>query len=130
LHTTFAGMSIRQEKFARQLQRDLAAIFQERTHDWFSGIMITLTDVQVSPDLGYAKAYLSILDRRRRREAMDQVDMYSREIRQELARRIRHEVRKIPELVFFEDETLEYADKMDRIFKDLNKDTKPDTEQP
>jgi ribosome-binding factor A len=123
-------MSIRQEKFARQLQRDLAAIFQERTHAWFSGIMITVTEVHVSPDLGYAKAYLSILDRKRRGEAMDQVDMFSREIRQELARRIRHEVRKVPELAFFEDETLDYADKMDRIFKQLNKDSETDTEQP
>jgi ribosome-binding factor A len=57
---------------------------------------------------------------------MDLVNLHAKEIRHELARRIRHEVKKVPELVFFMDESLDYLNKMDRIFEQLNKEDKKD----
>lgn len=122
----FAVMSIRQDKFAKQIQRDLGSIFQQYNHSWFGGNMLTISGVQVSPDLGHARVYLSLYTVKNRQEAMDLVNLHAKEIRHELARRIRHEVKKVPELVFFMDESLDYLNKMDRIFDQLNKEEKKD----
>lgn len=126
LLTNFVAMSIRQDKFAKQIQRDLGAIFQQFNHSWFGGNMLTISGVQVSPDLGHARVYLSLYTVKNRQEAMDMVSLHAKEIRHELARRIRHEVKKVPELVFLMDESLDYINKMDQIFEQLNKDTKKD----
>jgi ribosome-binding factor A len=124
----FVPMSIRQDKFAKQIQRDLGSIFQQYNHSWFGGNMLTISGVQVSPDLGHARVYLSLYTVKNRQAAMELVELHAREIRQELARKIRHEVKKVPELVFMLDESLDYLNKMDEIFAQLNKDPQKDEE--
>lgn len=124
----FAHMSIRQEKFAKQVQRDLAAIFQEKGREWFGSQLVSISEVKVTPDLSYVKVYLSMFTAADRAAVMEAVELHAREIRHELARRIRNEVRKVPELTFFADTSLDYAAKMDRIFDQLRKD--PNTEDP
>lgn len=112
--------SIRQDKFSRLLQRDLADIFQRNTHKFFEGKMIMVNEVVVSPDLGYAKVYLGMLDPAARPYLLELVEYHSKEIRHELALRIRNQVRKIPELHFLADETMDHALKMDHIFKSIH----------
>lgn len=124
----FAHMSIRQEKFAKQVQRDLAAIFQEKGREWFGSQLVSISEVKVTPDLSYVKVYLSMFTAADRASVMEAVELHARDIRHELARRIRNEVRKVPELTFFADTSLDYAAKMDRIFEQLRKD--PNTEDP
>lgn len=124
----FAHMSIRQEKFAKQVQRDLAAIFQEKGREWFGSQLVSISEVKVTPDLSYVKVYLSMFTAVDRASVMEAVELHARDIRHELARRIRNEVRKVPELTFFADTSLDYAAKMDRIFEQLRKD--PNTEDP
>jgi ribosome-binding factor A len=121
-------MSIRQEKFAKQVQRDLAAIFSEKGREWFGNQLVSISEVKVTPDLSYVKVYLSMFTAGDREAVMQAIELYAREIRQELARRIRNEVRKVPELSFFADTSLDYAAKMDRIFDQLRKD--PNSEDP
>jgi ribosome-binding factor A len=124
----FAHMSIRQEKFAKPVQRDLAVIFQEKGREWFGNQLVSITEVKVTPDLSYVKVYLSMFTAGDRTAVMEAVELHSRDIRHELARRIRNEVRKVPELSFFADTSLDYAAKMDRIFDQLRKE--PNTEDP
>ena len=111
--------SIRQEKFARLLQRDLSNIIQQRTHSYFEGKMLMVNDVEVSPDLGYAKIYLGFINQTEKDYLLRLVQFYSKEIRHELAQKIRNEVRKIPELTFFIDNTLDDALKMEKILEKL-----------
>lgn len=121
-------MSIRQEKFAKQVQRDLAAIFQEKGREWFGNQLVSISEVKVTPDLSYVKVYLSMFTASDRTAVMEAVELHARDIRHELARRIRNEVRKVPELSFFADTSLDYAAKMDRLFDQLRKD--PNSEDP
>ncbi len=128
LLTNFVPMSIRQEKFAKQIQRDLGSIFQEYNHSWFGGNMLTISGVQVSPDLGHARVYLSLYTVKNRQAAMELVELHAKEIRHELARKIRHEVKKVPELVFMLDDSLDYLNKLDALFAQLNKDQQKEEE--
>lgn len=113
-------MSIRQEKFARLLQREISIMFQEKTQSWFEGIMYMVNEVAVSPDLGSAKIYIGFLSNKSKGECMAQLDYYAKDIRKLLATRIKDQVKKIPELHFIYDDTLEKAMKMEELLKKLN----------
>lgn len=104
------------------MQRELGVIFQSRMHDWFEGAFITVTEVSASPDLGYVKAYLSIYNVKNRQATMDLVNLYNKHIRKELAGKIRNAVRVIPELHFFEDNSLENALKFEKLFDKLREE--------
>lgn len=84
--------------------------------------MITVREVSVSPDLGLARAYLSLFPVNDKEAMLEQIRMSTREIRHELATRIRHQVRKIPQLEFFLDESLDYAQHMEDIFQKLREE--------
>lgn len=112
-------MSTRTEKFNKEMQRELGVIFQSKMHEWFEGAFITVTEVSSSPDLGYLKVYLSIYNVKDRNAVMELVNLYNRHIRKELASKIRNSVRIIPELSFFEDNSLENAMKFDKLFDKL-----------
>lgn len=115
-------MSTRTEKFNREMQRELGTIFQTRMHDWFEGAFITVTEVSASPDLGYLKVYLSLYNTKNRNATMQLVELYGKHIRKELAGKIKNSVRVIPELTFFEDNSLDNALKFDKIFDNLKKE--------
>lgn len=115
-------MSTRTEKFNKEMQRELGVIFQSRMHDWFEGAFITVTEVSASPDLGYVKAYLSIYNVKNKQATMDLVNLYNKHIRKELAGKIRNAVRVIPELHFFEDNSLENALKFEKLFDKLREE--------
>lgn len=125
--------SSRVEKFERQMQRDLGEILRMRQTEWFMGAMVTVSVVNSSPDLGYIKCYVSIFPNPKsglkNPDILDIIHNKSKEIRMELAKLNRH-LRKIPEIQFFEDKSLEYVTKMEQIFAGLNKPQDPNSQNP
>lgn len=117
-------MGLRQEKIARLLQKDLGEIFQQKTNDLFNGVFITVSNVLITPDLGYAKVYLSFLNVEDKEEMVELVNFYGKDIRKILAARIKNQVRKIPELTFYVDDTLDYVWKMEKVFEKINQQKK------
>ena len=113
-------MSIRTERVASMLQREVADLLQNEFGE-ASQSLITVTDVRVTKDLGIAYVNLSVLgdDAGRRQAAFRRVDALTPQIRQALAGRIRHQVRRIPELRFFLDEGQQHAARMDQLFAQI-----------
>lgn len=110
--------STKQNKVARLIQRELGDIFQKKSRSMFDGKMITVTVVRISPDLQIAKAYLSIFPNEDKESTLQLVRDKVKEVRYELGNRIRHQVRKIPELRFFIDDSLDYIENIDNLLKD------------
>ena len=109
----------RQQKFGRQIQKDLSDIFQKEFKMLFGNGMVTVTEVKISPDLSVARCYLSFLLIEDREAVMDQIEFQNKAIRNALANRIRKQVRIIPNLVFFLDDTAAYAAKIEALFEGL-----------
>jgi len=107
----------RQNKIARLIQKDLSTIFQEQTRQT-RGILISVSVVRVSPDLSVAKAYLSIFPSEKAEELMENINAQAPQIRYALGNLERHQLRIIPELKFFLDDSLDYVENIDRL---LNK---------
>lgn len=124
-------MSIRTERLSNVIRNDLGDILRE----YQQGAMISVTQVRMTPDLGLAKVYLSIFaNGRNPDEVYRQLQASTPTIRGELAKRIRHQVRRIPELNFYIDDTSEYVDRIEQVFNKIRQqrgDTgtpDPDTE--
>lgn len=114
--------SRRQEKFSKLIQRDLGDIFLQKTAALFKGNFITISSVSVSPDLGYVKVYLSFFKPENKTELLDLVLLHKKEIRHELAKKVKNQVRKVPELEFYIDDSLDYVEKMENVFKKIKKE--------
>ncbi len=110
--------STRQQKISRQLQKDLSEIFIREAAGLFHGIMVSVTSVRVSPDLGYAKVYLSVFPFDRHGQVMETLQQHGRMIRGALGDRIRNQMRIVPELSFFLDDSLEYIRNIDNLLKE------------
>ena len=123
--------STKQNKVARLLQKELGDIFQKKSK-LFDNKMITVTVVRISPDLLIAKVYLSMYPSRNNEQTLALVKEHGSELRYELGNRIRNQVRKIPELNFFIDDSLDYIENIDRLLKEdqerdpTDQDTKGD----
>ncbi|MFO7844578.1 MAG: 30S ribosome-binding factor RbfA [Bacteroidales bacterium] len=109
--------STRQQKIERLLQKDLGDIFQKGTNTLFKSKMITVTAVRVSPDLSIAKVYLSLFPVEDKDEFIQYINDIESKIRFELGKRVRHQLRKIPELKFFVDDSLDYIENIDNLLK-------------
>jgi len=109
--------SIRQNKISRLIQKELATYFLTESRNLFSGRMITVTVVRVSPDLSLAKVYLSIYPRNKDEDFVSQVTLHSKAIRNMLGHNIRHQVRVIPELAFYLDDSMDYFERIDKLLK-------------
>lgn len=116
----------RQKKFSRLIQKDLSEIFQKEANNLFGGAFITVSHVIITPDLSWAKVYLSLMLVKDQQGLMELIEEKKDYLRMLLAQRIRHQVRKIPDLVFFLDDTQQEAERIDKLFKDL--DIPPATE--
>ena len=99
------------------MQKELAVFFQSRSRDLFPGRMITVTMVRVSPDLSLAKAYLSIFPLKPGENTLEQVSEQAKTIRTVIGRNIRNQVRVIPELAFYLDDSIDYLENIDRLLK-------------
>ncbi|MDB5031328.1 30S ribosome-binding factor RbfA [Mucilaginibacter sp.] len=121
--------SKRQQKFAGVIQEDLAAIFQREGMNYLPNTMVTITKVRVTPDLAIARVFLSFFNNTNTTLALQTVKLHASEIRYKLGSRIKDQVRIIPQLEFFIDDTSEYVDRMDKIFDKIHREEKqPDTE--
>lgn len=108
----------RLEKVSRQIQKDLGEIFQRQAQAVFQGKMITVTAVRVTPDLGLAKVYLSIFPPENKQAIMEAIKHNTKTIRHELAQRIRNQMRIVPDLAFYIDDSLDYIENIDRLLKE------------
>jgi ribosome-binding factor A len=116
----------RQNKIARLIQKDLSNIFQAQTRQT-RGILVSVSVVRISPDLSVAKAYLSIFPSERAAEILENINAHASQIRFEMGKLQRHQLRIIPELKFFLDDSLDYLDNIDRL---LNEDKAKQAEAP
>ena len=107
--------STRQQKIARQIQRDIAEILQKDMADTIRGSLVTVTTVRVSPDLAYAKIYVSIFPFDRSEALLEAIKERGWQIRKLLGARIRNQLKIVPELEFFVDDPLEYIDNIDNL---------------
>ena len=110
----------RQHKYSKLILRDLADIFQRDYRDTFNPAFVTLTGVEVSPDLGIASVYVSVLPSIEKKRVIESIEHKKSHIRGELGRRIGKQARIVPDLRFFLDETEENASKMDDLFSGLD----------
>lgn len=109
--------SIRQNKVARLIQRDLSEIFQHECKEYTLGAMLSVTTVRVSPDLSYAKIYISIFPSGRIESVMKSLEENNKSIRFILGRKVGKQMRIIPELRFFVDDSLDYINKIDSLLQ-------------
>jgi ribosome-binding factor A len=107
--------STRQQKIARQIQRDIAEILQKELADTLRGTLVTVTTVRISPDLAYAKLYLSIFPFERSEQTLDLIKEKSWYVRKLLGARIRNQLKIVPELEWFIDDSLEYIENIDNL---------------
>lgn len=111
--------TVRQNKVSSLIQKELADIFQKEMKNVFGPGMITVTHVFISPDLSFAKTYLSIFGTKEKEKMVHTIQKQTKEIRKLLAIRIKKQLRIIPEIAFFLDQSAEYAEKMDELFKKI-----------
>ncbi len=109
--------STRQNKVAKQIQKDISDIFTREAADVVKGTMVSVTSVRMSPDLGYAKVYLSVFPFDRSGQVMKAVTDNEWRIRKALGQRIRNQLRVVPELSFFLDDSLEYIENIENLLK-------------
>lgn len=106
----------RQARISRLLQKELAQIFEGQTRQ-MHGVLVSVTRVRVSPDLSICTAYLSIFPSEKAEELLKNIQANDKAIRFDLGRRVRNQLRIIPELRFFIDDSLDYIDHIDELLK-------------
>jgi ribosome-binding factor A len=106
----------RQNKIARLLQKELSMIFQQQTRD-MHGVMVSVTRTKISPDLSICTAYLSVFPSEKGEEILTNINANTKSIRYELGTRVRNQLRIIPELRFFIDDSLDYIEHIDELLK-------------
>jgi ribosome-binding factor A len=111
--------STRQLKFARMIQKELGDMFLRDNKHLLNGAFVTVTRCEISPDLGVVKVHLSFLLTQDKNEVLQKIEDNKKSIRQQLGQKIRHQVRIIPELVFYLDEGAEYASHIDNVMHKL-----------
>ena len=106
----------RQNKIARLIQKELSDIFLLQTKA-MHGVLVSVSVVRIRPDMSYARVYLSVFSSERSEEIVKNINDNMKSIRFELGNRVRHQLRIIPELKFFVDDSLDYAAHIDELLK-------------
>jgi ribosome-binding factor A len=104
----------RQRKIAALLQKDLVDVLQRAAQNGMKGVIISVSKVSVTADLGVAKVYLSVFPSDKRDEIVEGVKSNTPLIRHEMAQRTRNQLRRMPELLFFGDDSLDYIEEIDK----------------
>ena len=107
----------RQQKVARLLQKELAAILQIEGRDLCGSALVTVTQVSISKDFSFARVYLSIFATSNKAEIIKNMDANKKEIRYKLGQHIKNQLRIVPELAFELDNTLDYIENIDNLLK-------------
>lgn len=111
--------STRQAKIARLIQKELSEIMRQQTAKT-NGILVSVSAVRVSPDLSIARAYLSIFPSDKAKDILENINRSARTIRYELGQKVRFQLRKIPELAFHLDDSLDYIENIDHLLHEDN----------
>lgn len=112
--------SKRQQKISRLIQRELGDIFQKDTKGYFGDALISVTQVRISPDLSMARVYLSLMMVQDKDSFIEDLEERKGLVRRILGQRIGKNVRIVPDLHFYLDDSAEYADHIEKILKDLH----------
>ncbi len=110
----------RQNRISRLLQKELATIFQNQTRQT-RGVLVSVTRVKISPDLSICTAYLSIFPSEKSEEILENINKSEKAIRYDLGTRVHNQLRIIPELRFFIDDSLDYLEHIDELLKNDKK---------
>lgn len=110
--------STRQSKVGRQIQKDISEIINAHSKELFPGKMFTITSVRVSNDLGQAKIYVSVFPSDNSETTVKELNAHVGIFRHDLGNRMRNQVKKIPELIFYLDDSLDYLENIEKL---LNK---------
>ncbi|MCE2790642.1 MAG: 30S ribosome-binding factor RbfA [Saprospiraceae bacterium] len=108
--------SKRQSQISELIKRNFAPIFQEQGPYIFGDAFVTVTQVKVTPDLAQAKIYLSIFQTNDKEAVLRQITNHTHVLKQALAARIRQQVRRIPQIFFYFDETIDEMYKVNDMF--------------
>ncbi len=106
----------RQNKIARLLQKELSEIFQAQTRQ-MHGVLVSVSTCRVSPDLSVCRVYLSVFPSEKAEELVKNINENQKQVRYELGTRVRHQLRIIPELKFFIDDSLDYIEHIDELLQ-------------
>jgi ribosome-binding factor A len=112
----------RQKQIAGLIQEEINAIFQRLGLSFINGGMVSVSSVKVTPDLLEVRIYLSIYNATDKNEVLKKIEERHWEIKKELAARVKHQLRRIPELKFFLDDTLDHVFRMEEIFDKIKKE--------
>lgn len=104
----------RQQKIARLIQKELSDIFQKQTAA-MHGVLVSVSACRISPDMSICRAYLSVFPSEKSAEIVKNINENARSVRFELGTRVRHQLRIIPELKFFVDDSLDYIEHIDEL---------------
>ena len=115
----------RQKQVAGLLNEELNSIFQRLGLSIVDGAMISISSVKVTPDLLEARIYLSLFQAKDSNKLLKKIEDRAWEIKKELTTRVGKQLRRMPELRFFKDDTLDHVFKMEEIFKKINEDDAP-----
>lgn len=106
----------RQNKISRLIQKELSEIFLLQTKS-MAGVLVSVSAVRISPDMSIARVYLSVFPSGKSQEIVKNINDNMKSIRYELGTRVRHQLRIIPELKFFVDDSLDYVERIDELLK-------------
>jgi len=109
--------STRQKKVSRLIQKEVADIFLRKGGELAHGKMVSVTKVRISPDLSFAKIYISIYPSVGEDDVLKTIHDLSSKIRFEMGQKVRRQLRIVPEIAFFIDDSLDYIDNIDRLLK-------------
>ena len=108
----------RQQKVGRQIQKDISDIFLKEARHLVQGAMVTVSKVRVSPDLTFAKIYLSVFPFDKGPAILEALKETASTIRYELGKRVKNQLRTVPEIAFAIDDSLEYVDRIEKLIKE------------
>ncbi len=121
--------SKRQKQVGGLIQEELNKIFQRLGLNMMEGGMVSISSVKVTPDLLETRGYLSFFQVHDAKEALKKIQERASDIKRELGNRVRQQLRRIPEIKYFRDETLDHVFKMEELFKKISEEKKDDNEQ-
>jgi ribosome-binding factor A len=105
----------RQNKVSKLIQKDISDIFQKHSKEWFGSAMVTVTVVRITKDLSIASIYLSVFPSEKADEIVELMNFNVKTVRFELGNRIRHQLKHVPELRFYKDDSLDHIDRIDKL---------------
>jgi ribosome-binding factor A len=112
----------RQKQIGGLIQEEMNTVFQRMSLSIINGAMVSISSVKVTPDLLEARIYLSIFNAKEPKEVMKVIHEKQWDIKKEVAARLKHQLRRIPEIKYFMDDTLDHVFKMEELFKQIKKD--------